>query len=465
MRSRRELGLRCVAVVLAAVCALSAGACSEPPTTRRLADEAIEAMGGADRVRAVRSLVLKRGAGTRSRLGQNVRAAAADPKAVLVDVTETLDLAGGRAALQYEIRMDEGFTQERQEILTRHGDSLVGLERVGGRPPAVMSAAALFSWGTQHTPAMALRRNVITVALAAIAADVSEVAEDRELAGLPVKFGRAALKDETIGIYFDPRSHLIAAYETIDTEPILGDVPARYVLDDYRDVDGIKLPHRISISKGGAHYADVRFTSTSFNDADALTVLDIPPEVADAAAAVAAGDNDYSPLTLTAIADDVYFAQGYSHHSLVVEFPSYLAVVEAAYTDAQSATLARVLAEQFPKKPIRYAAVTHYHYDHTGGVRAGDVKWILVAVERRDRNTEPGPDAVVVDARGHHVDQHLVLADRPGRQHLELHRGDRRAVALLADRPGVHLRRHNAERRDFPDGVKVFRRRGFRRIE
>jgi len=52
-----------------------------------------------------------------------------------------------------------------------------------------------------------------------------------------------------------------------------------------------------------------------------------------------------------------------------VEFPSYLAVVEAAYTDAQSATLARVLTEQFPKKPIRYAAVTHYHYDHTGGVR------------------------------------------------------------------------------------------------
>ena len=69
------------------------------------------------------------------------------------------------------------------------------------------------------------------------------------------------------------------------------------------------------------------------------------------------------------ISDGVYFARAYSHNSLVVEFPSYLAVVEAAYTDAQSATLARVLAEQFPKKPIRYAAVTHYHYDHSGGVR------------------------------------------------------------------------------------------------
>ena len=73
----------------------------------------------------------------------------------------------------------------------------------------------------------------------------------------------------------------------------------------------------------------------------------------------------------------------------------------------------------------------------------------------RDRLTEPGPHAVVVDAAGHHVDQHLVLADRPGRQHLDLHRGFGRAMALLADRPGVHGLRHVAERRDLADLVEV----------
>ncbi len=99
---------------------------------------------------------------------------------------------------------------------------------------------------------------------------------------------------------------------------------------------------------------------------------------------------------------------------------------------------------------------------HAGRVGAGDVKGILVAVERRNRNAEPGPDAVIVDAAGHDVDQHLVLGDRPGRQHFVLHRFFRRTVTLLADRPGVHVRRHVAERRHFADVVEVLERCGRR---
>jgi glyoxylase-like metal-dependent hydrolase (beta-lactamase superfamily II) len=134
-------------------------------------------------------------------------------------------------------------------------------------------------------------------------------------------------------------------------------------------VSGVQLPHRVTIRKGGEHYADVQFISAVVNDPDALAVFDIPAGAEAAVARARAGGAEYSPVELTRVADGVHFAQAYSHHTLVVEFPTFLAVVEAPYTEAQSVTLARRLAEQFPDKPIRYAAVTHPHYDHIGGIR------------------------------------------------------------------------------------------------
>ena len=100
--------------------------------------------------------------------------------------------------------------------------------------------------------------------------------------------------------------------------------------------------------------------------------------------------------------------------------------------------------------------------DDAGGVGAGDMKWILVHVERRDRLAEAGPDAVIIDAAGHDVDQHLVLGDRPGRHHFALHRRLRRPVPFLADGPGVHFRRHMPERRNLADLVEILKRRGGR---
>ena len=99
--------------------------------------------------------------------------------------------------------------------------------------------------------------------------------------------------------------------------------------------------------------------------------------------------------------------------------------------------------------------------DDAGRVGAGNVEGLLVHVEGRDRLAEPRPDAVVIDAPGHHEDEDLVLADRPGRHHLELERRLRRSMPLLADHPGVHLFGDMTQRRDFADPVKVLQRSNF----
>ena len=96
--------------------------------------------------------------------------------------------------------------------------------------------------------------------------------------------------------------------------------------------------------------------------------------------------------------------------------------------------------------------------DDARGIGARDVERMLVPVERRDRNAKAGPDAVVVHATRHHVDEHLVVADRPGRHDFELEGLVGRPVPLLADHPGVHLLRHVAKRRNLADRVQVLER-------
>jgi glyoxylase-like metal-dependent hydrolase (beta-lactamase superfamily II) len=325
-------------------------------------------MGGAERVQGIRTLTMTGGVGTRYRHGQSVKVGDPEPPAMLKNVTETLDRQNNRAALDYELQIGP-FGQHRREILTRKNDRPVGLEDVAGRPLAVMSPSGLFSWGTQNHPEFLLKRNVIAVALAAADAAAEEASQDKTFDGRTLKTAMAKLPSgEQIAVYFEPESKLIAGFEALDTESMLGDAPSQYVFADYRDVGGLRLPHKITIRKLGQPYSEVQYSSASVNDPGADAVFAIPDAAnAEVDKALAAGD--YSPVTLTKVADGVYFARAYSHNSMVVEFPSWLALVEPAYTGAQSATLVRVLNEQFPGKPIRYGAVTHHHYDHTGGVR------------------------------------------------------------------------------------------------
>ena len=127
----------------------------------------------------------------------------------------------------------------------------------------------------------------------------------------------------------------------------------------------------------------MQYTSAAVNDAAAQKAFDIPEAASkETDTAIAAGSGDYSPMTISKIAEGVYFARAYSHNSMIVEFPQWLVVVEAPYTDAQSKTLVRMLKEQFPDKPIQYAAVTHHHSDHIGGVRGIAATGATILVEK-----------------------------------------------------------------------------------
>ena len=87
-------------------------------------------------------------------------------------------------------------------------------------------------------------------------------------------------------------------------------------------------------------------------------------------------------MKITKVGNGVYHAQGYSHHTMIVEFPQWLALMDAPYTATQTKALWQAIQEQFPAKPVKYVAVSHHHFDHIGGVREAAAMGATILVEK-----------------------------------------------------------------------------------
>jgi len=368
--------------LFAAISAISAAGCSSTPTGKSVVSDALAAMGG-DKVKSVQSVSMKGGSGTRTRLQEQRHVTDPEEPGTLTNVIEIVDLAGNRASLDYQVK-EGGFGQHRHEVLTTRAGKPVGIEYVDMRPVIATSPGGLFSWGTQNSPEITLHRNLIAIMIDAASAAAETPADDRDFNGRKTKHTTVKSRNgDEISLFVDAQSKLPVGFETVDTDALDGDVPAQYLFDDYKAVDGVQLPHKITIKKNGKDYSSVQYTSAAINDPAAQKEFEIPEAASqEADTAIAAGSNDYSPVAISKIGEGVYFVKAYSHNSLLVEFPQWLVVVEAPYTDAQSKTLVRMLKEQFPDKPIRYAAVTHHHSDHIGGVRGLAAAGATILVEK-----------------------------------------------------------------------------------
>ena len=381
-------------------------------------------MGGADKLMAIQTLTMSGGKGTRTRLGQSSDPTGKDKVGQLANDTEVIDLANGRAYSDYQITVDD-FVQHRHEVLTKaEGGKAIGIESIDG-VTFVTTPGGLFSWGTQNSPEWMLRRNPVSIALAAAeSASAANAAQEASFDGKMMNHAQSKTQDgEEVGLYFDPETKLLAGFELLDTETMLGNVTSQYTLSDYKDVNGVKLPHHIKIRKGGEDYSEIQYESITVNDAKAAGVFDIPKQLA-GQAAQAASSPDSFPMKLEKAANGVYQAQAFRHHSMVVEFPTFVAVVEAPYLETQTRMLAKAIASQFPNKPIKYVAVTHHHFDHTGGVRAAAALGATILVEK----THEAALQKILDARQTHP-----------RDDLEMAREAKRAVGAIETYDGMKV--------------------------
>jgi glyoxylase-like metal-dependent hydrolase (beta-lactamase superfamily II) len=153
--------------------------------------------------------------------------------------------------------------------------------------------------------------------------------------------------------------NLVTKTETHLPNPVLGDMPVENTFSGYKDFNGVKFPTTIVQKQGGSAVLELNVNSVNTNPGLSISV---PDSVKNATPSAIKVDSKK-------LADGIWFVAGGSHNSMVVEFPTYITVIEGPLGEARSIAVIAEAKRLVPNKPIKYLINTHSHFDHSGGVR------------------------------------------------------------------------------------------------
>ena len=362
--------MRSASTILLALTALPALAQPQSPAL----DAAVTAMGGRQRLLAVRTLVLE-GTGENLNFGQN-HTPFAETKFEVTSFRRVYDFQNLRA-FQDQTRVPRfptantnpqrlrwgldaatdtiAYNIGQNDVATRLG-AQTALERVSEfvlHPVGFVHAA--FSPGT-------------------------EISEEAAAGGL--RRVRINPKGVTYALYVDPATSLPVRIERIGYQAMLGDVAFVNEFGDWRAVSGVQVPMRLTQKYENLFtLADFRLTHAQVNaDVGAIAAPDSVRAAAAPASVPAA-----PTIVVDTIAPGVWSVAGQSHHTIVIEQASQLVLVEAPQSEAR--TLAAIDAARAlrPEKPAAILINTHHHFDHAGGLRAAIAQGFTIVTHDANR--------------------------------------------------------------------------------
>jgi glyoxylase-like metal-dependent hydrolase (beta-lactamase superfamily II) len=171
-------------------------------------------------------------------------------------------------------------------------------------------------------------------------------------------------------------ANIVERVETWLGENIMGDMAIVANYTDWRDFGGFMFPTEIKQSRGGWPFFEVDVSSAAGNPADQAPLAPPPPNRPGAPGGPPAGPPGGQPpalnVTSEKLGDGLYrLTTGTnSYDSVLVEFKSYVMMLEAGQSIARATAYIAETKKLFPGKPIRYVMNTHPHSDHTGGLPA-----------------------------------------------------------------------------------------------
>ena len=365
MKSRMPI----VFVLSLAAAAAHAGSTTESyREARQILDAGIQAMGGREALQDIKD-VTRTGRGVGYNQGQSLQ-----PDAPLttrtIEITSVVDVAGRRSWTETVGVPTGNIPTKTRAVLS--GDAGFGHNLVTNvvTPSAPGALAAAKS---------SLRRDPAVLLLTALSrSETLRALGEATIDGKKHRVIAFADSDGAqIGLYFDAASNLLARFDTLADNAVLGDVLTENVLSDYRDTAvgtrSVRLPARLVTRTAGEVTQDLQYSEVKVNAGVPAERFETPKDATPIPPA-AAGNT----VEMTKLGDDLYLAGGGSHHSLVVGFKDHVVVIEAPLGDERSLAVLAKIAETLPDKPVRYVVPTHYHFDHSGGLRTYIAKGVTV---------------------------------------------------------------------------------------
>lgn len=348
------------------VAALVAG-CSSVSPERQVIDDAAAALGGASRIQALTALHIT-GSGSAPNAGQNRMPDDELPVWKVTEHTRAIDLANDRTRVQQFREAQFQFAGATTQRITQGLDGIVAYNAA---PNGMMTRAGDAAARDRRVE---LLHHPITVVRAALN-PAAKLANPRFEGALQLVDITTAPGD-TVTLAIDQSTHLPSKVTSMSDNANMGDVAIVTTFSDYEDVDGVKLPRKLTTMMDKYLQFDLQVSKNAVNG----NVADLA--VPDSVKSASVPTPPPVVVTVEPVAKGIWWLAGSGNHrSVVFEFDDHLVLYEVPVNEARSKAVidkARTLST----KPLTMAIVSHHHFDHSGGLRVAVAEDLTIVTHR-----------------------------------------------------------------------------------
>ncbi len=343
--------------------------CSRPSPELQVILDAAGALGGANRIQAVRKLTME-GGGRDLAVGGSVTPSSPPNVNLVTEYRRAIEFANPRVRTQQVRTAQYPFALA---VVVRQEQGLdgdVAYNVVTGQATGAAPQAQRASEEVARDRRRERLQHPLTVVRAALdpAATITNLRTEGNQPHVDIALAGGDVA--TLGV--DPATKLPTHVSWRAYDPNWGDIVIDAQFSDYEEVAGLKLPKRI-VTKQDQWTTSERQITRNVIDGDAGDL-----EAPEAARSVAAPVPQPPDVTVEEVGKGIWWLAGSSHRSVVFEFDDHLVLFEVPLNEARTKAVIDKARSLRPGKPLTHAIVSHHHLDHSGGFRTAVAEGLTI---------------------------------------------------------------------------------------